>query len=561
MHQVSLSIQNLHLHGIANNSSEDQINKIVTDTASPNDIPMLARISEYVYYHAEQNPNTEALVFKNQRFSYQQFATITKKLSCALIASGITKGDRVAMLGTPQPEFMLLLIAAADVGAIWMGMHPRYQMREFSHVVDLARPRLIFAFEEIEGRSYAEELNTLNETYDCIEEMILFSESQTGSNVTDGVLFDSFIERATEVNESDWHATRDQVKTDDPAVIIFTSGTTGQPKGAMNSHFGLIHGAHTERRHWPGEHIRVLQNMPINHIANIGMMSSYCLVSGGTLVFQNRFDPGELLELIEREKITFWLQSPVQFHLTSAHKNFKSAKLDSLQYMIWGGGPMPQHLVEQLNSLDAHLATAYGMTELTAYVTYSDIGESPEVLANSIGKPEKSYDLRLMKSDGNLASVGEEGEVQARGRWIMRGYFNQPEATQEAYTEDGWFQTGDIATLLEDGSWRLVGRTKEMYKSGGFNIYPREIEIVMEEHPAVALSAVLGVSDPVYDEVGYAFVQPVAGASIEEDELKSWCRDKLANYKIPKYFEVLTALPTLPIGKIDKQMLRKKLDT
>ncbi|MBX2885546.1 MAG: acyl--CoA ligase [Granulosicoccus sp.] len=521
-------------------------------------IPVLTRISEYVSYHAANQPETEALVLRERRIDYQSFAEEIKRYAKALIFAGVTHGDRIAMLGAPRPEFMLLLMATVDIGAIWMGMHPRYRMREFRHVVGLAKPKLIFAFDEIDGRHYTSELEALNAEFDCVENIILFDSVKAPEFCLSA---NEFLERADQINDNIWLQMQQAVATDDPAVIIFTSGTTGEPKGAMNSHFGLIHGAHVERRHWPGEHIRVLQNMPINHIANIGMMSSYCLVSGGTLVFQDRFDPGDLLSLIEQEEITFWLQSPVQFHLTAAHKDFDSRDISSLQYMIWGGGPMPQYLVEKLSKIDAKLATAYGMTELTAYVTFSDLDEKPEVLANSIGRPEQNYALRLMKADGSEAQAGEEGEIQAKGRWIMRGYFDQPIATQEAFTDDGWFHTGDVAIRLDDGNWRLVGRTKEMYKSGGFNIYPREIEIVMEEHPAVALTAVLSVSDLIYDEVGYAFIQPYAGAKVTEEEIRDWCKERLANYKVPKTFEFLESLPTLPIGKIDKQALRRKLDS
>ena len=520
-------------------------------------MPYLNKISDYVYLHSEQRGDHEAIVWKQSRFTYQQLAGQVKALSKALIAAGVTKGDRIAMLGSPRPEFLITFMAAVDIGAIWMGLHPRYQLAEFRHVIELAEPTLIFAFEEIDGRQFHDEMSTLKNDYGFIREVIWLDDTTQEFGLT----YSSFIQSGESVQDVSWENARSYVEPDDSAVIIFTSGTTGKPKGAMNSHYGLIHCAHIELSRWPSDDMRVLQNMPINHIANIGMMTSYALVAGGTLVFMDRFDPGDILKVIEQEKITFWLQSPAMFHLAVVHPDFETTDLSSLEYIIWGGGPMPQHLVEFLHGLGAQLAMAYGMTELTAYATYADLDASPEAMANSIGRPESRYDLRLMTKNGSLAEEGESGEIQARGRWLMNGYFNQPDATAEAYTEDGWFKTGDVAALRPDGNWQLVGRLKEMYKSGGYNIYPREIEIAIEQHPDVAMSAVIGVKDTVYDEVGYAFVQPEPGKVISSKEIDQWCRERLANYKIPKTFEMLSELPRLPIGKIDKQLLIKNLQS
>ncbi len=516
------------------------------------EIPQLNKISDYVFHHAETQPTSEAMVWQDIRFNYQQFADQVKTVSRALLAAGVGKGDRVALLGVPRPEFFIVLMATVDIGAIWMGLHPRYKLSEIRHVIERAEPKLVFAFDQIDGRDYGEELATLKTDYRCIQQIIVFENPRP----VVGVTYAKYLRSAEQTPIDLWHSARSQVDPDDSAVIIFTSGTTGRPKGAMNSHFGLVHCAHIELSRWPSRNMRVLQNMPINHIANIGMMSSYTLVAGGCLVFMDRFDPAEILNCIETEKITFWLQAPAMFHLVVNHPDFAATDLSSLQYIIWGGGPMPHHLVKLLHGLGATLAMAYGMTELTAYATYSDLDADTEVLAGSIGRPEPRYDLRLMKQDGGLAGAGESGEIQARGRWLMNGYFNQPEATTEAYTADGWFKTGDVAKLRLDGNWRLIGRTKEMYKSGGYNVYPREIEIAIEEHPAVAMSAVLGVPDEIYNEVGFAFVQLEPEASIETTEINDWCRQRLANYKIPKTFEIMQELPKLPIGKIDKQTLR-----
>ncbi len=540
------------------------MSKYGASTSLPNPVPEFEKISDYLYAHGKRKPDAEALVWNERRIDYQSFSSAVETLSRALIAYGVERGDRIGFLGAPRPEFLIVMMAVVDIGAIWMGLHPRYQLEEFRHVVEQAAPKLIFAFEEIENRIYSPELESLKKEFEFIEEIVILNSvlkrdcSMSHRGV--GISFDQFLGFA---NNCDWDrlvSARELVEADDPAVIIFTSGTTGKPKGAMNSHFGLVYCAHIELSRWPDSDMRVLQNMPINHIANIGMMSSCTLVAGGCLVFQDRFEPGDLLRIIEQEKITFWLQSPVQFHMVAAHPDFNNTDLSSLKYIIWGGGPMPRHLVEKLIKLDANLATAYGMTELTCYVTYSDADTTAETMANIIGRPEPRYNLRLITDEDKEAGVGQSGEIQARGRWLMKGYFNQPEETLKAYTADGWFKTGDVAELCEDGNWKLVGRLKEMYKSGGYNIYPREIEIAIEQHPAVALTAVLGISHDLYDEVGYAFVEPVSGQQVTDLELSDWCKKRLANYKVPKKFEIVESLPRLPIGKIDKQLLKKNLE-
>lgn len=519
-------------------------------------IPDLQRISDYVYYYAQHQPEHEALIWQHVRITYSEFAEKVKAVSMALLSYEIEKGDRVAFLGTPRPEYFIVMMAAVDIGAIWIGLNPRYRIGEFRHVVNQGSPKLIFAQDQIDGRDYSEELSILFAEFDSVDQVIIFDTEIPSV----GVKFEDFLDCTPNISESRWRSAREHVEADDTAVIIFTSGTTGKPKGAMNSHYGLVYCAQIEFSRWPSRSMRVLQNMPINHIANIGMMSSYALVAGGTLVFMDRFDPGELLHTIEQEKITFWLQAPAMFHLAVNHPDFGQTDLSSLEYIIWGGGPMPQHLVEFLHGLGATLAMAYGMTELTAYVTYSDLDAGPEPLAGTIGRPEPRYELRLIKKDGNLANVGESGEIQAKGRWLMNGYFNQPEASSDAFTENGWLKTGDVAELRADGNWKLVGRIKEMFKSGGYNIYPREIEIVIEEHPNVAMSAVIGVPDPIYHEVGYAFVQCEQKTEITPVEIAGWCKERLANYKVPKVFEVVEELPKLPIGKIDKQALKKRVD-
>ena len=505
-------------------------------------IPVLPRLGDYVRHWAACRPEDEAAVLDNLRITWNTLAQRVSAASKAMLAAGIAPGDRVAML------------AATDIGAIWLGMHPRYRLPEMHHVVADSQPKMLLAFSEIDGRRYRDELEELTAAHGCVERTVCIGEPCAGGQ-TQGELLDA----GTSVSDALLEGVRSTVSPEDTAVIIFTSGTTGAPKGAMIPHSALVGGGRVQSEHWPSDGMRLLQNMPPNHIAGLGMSTAQAMVTGGTAVFFDRFEPRRMLDTIERERITFFMHAPAIYHLLMSEPDFSKRDFASMEYWLWAGSPAPADLVESLHDLGGRTGTAFGMTELGTYATFTDADAGLEVLAGSIGRPEPRYEMRLADADGRRVPAGAEGEIQARGDWVMNGYYNRADATREAYTADGWFRTGDIAVERDDGNWSLVGRLKEMFKSGGFNVYPREVEIVIEVHSAVAMAAVIGVPDSRWHEVGYAFVQaaPVAGVVVRI--LDAWCRLRLANYKVPKSFEVVEELPRIPIGKIDKQALGREL--
>ena len=512
------------------------------------------RIGACLAHHAAMAPGHEACVHHDRRLTYGDLQREVTRWSKAFMAAGVKPGDRVAMLTAPSIEWLTVMLAASDIGAIWLGYHPRYQLPEFHHVTGLAEPKIIVAFQSIHDRDYAGELAALKAEHPSIEQLVILD-----GDFPDAVGANDFLNAGEAVADGDLAQARDNVAIDDTAILIFTSGTTGQPKAAMVRHRALLTGAVAELEHWPQTRPRILHMMPVNHIAGTGMVGVFGLYVGGTLVFQDRFEPGDLLRLIEQEKINFLLGSPVQFHMMANHPDIARRDLSSLAYTVWGGAAMASDLVTKLDGLPGRLCTAFGMTELGLYATYSDLDAPVDVLGRTIGRPHAGYDIRVADEDGNLAGTDEQGEIQARGPWLFAGYFADPQATEDAYTADGWFRTGDIAKVWADGNLEIVGRLKEMFISGGFNIYPREVEIVLESHPATGLVAVLGVPDEAFGEVGHAFIELLPGHSATIEDLRVWCRERLANYKVPKIFDIRQELPRLPIGKIDKQSLRKIL--
>jgi acyl-CoA synthetase (AMP-forming)/AMP-acid ligase II len=230
----------------------------------------------------------------------------------------------------------------------------------------------------------------------------------------------------------------------------------------------------------------------------------------------------------------------------------------SLRAILFEGAPMPANLIAELQSLGGTVFTTWGLTEATCSVTYTAPGDGIEVLASTVGRPAPTYEVRIAAVEGHAAAGGAVGEILVRGPCVMAGYYGRPEATAAAIDAAGWLHSGDLGWFDADGRLRLVGRLKDMYKSGGYNVFPREVELVLESHPSVALAAVVAVSDPLYHEVGCAFLIPRPQHSLDAAEVAAFCRQRLANYKVPKRIFVRDALPMLAIGKIDKAALRQE---
>ncbi len=509
-------------------------------------VPPLRLISDYVDYHSEHRPDAVAMTLGTAALTYAELAERVRATANALLADGVGRGDRVAFLAKSTPDFMVNFLAAASIGAIWMGLNPKYRQEELRYVVDDAQPCLVFSFVDDSDRDYLAELQQFQKEIPGIRRVI-----------SNGADFDDWIETGRQVSAEDLAATTQAVQADDPALLVYTSGTTGQPKGAMLPHRGLVKAALVQYRYWGADPLVMQNYFPINHLACVGDVSCLVYVNGGRLTFMEEFDAAAVIRQLGEEGITTWAGIPTTFQMCLDHPDWEKADTSSLQIIAFGGAAAPRPLVERLIEIVPRVSNAYGQTETVAQVTFTPPCDEVDVLVKTIGKPVPDYEVMVVRDDGVVADIDEEGEIRVRGDFIMNGYWRRPEATAEALTEDGWLCTGDLARRRADGNLEIVGRLKEMFKSGGYNVYPLEVEQVLELLDGVAAAIVVPVPDPLYNEVGHAFIQLVPGCDLTIEELRLHCREKLANYKIPKEFQLVGKLPLLPVGKVDRGSMKK----
>jgi acyl-CoA synthetase (AMP-forming)/AMP-acid ligase II len=514
----------------------------------------LERISDYPAYWAARYPEREAMVLDDLRWRYADLAHNVDLYAKALWVNGVRHGDRVAMLATPRPESLCVFLACARIGAMFTGLNLRFRYDELRYVIEDSRPRLLVYLPAFRDRHYRDDIRRLLDEGLGIEQAISLGSDDPGLSRS----FTRFLERSAEVSSGEFEGATAAVKRLDPCLLVYTSGSTGRPKGAMIPHVGLCHCSRNQLDHWSADPLRVLNNMPISNVFCIGDLFCFCMVGGGTTVFMERFDAKGVLTVIEREKVTLWGQVATMQQLVLSQSEADTADLSSLQMIFWAGARAPRELINRLAKITPHLGSNYGLTESVAGVTYTPRGASLDVLANTVGTPDPHYEVRVARPDGTTAADGEAGEIQIRGSCMMVGYWNRPEATAATIDKDGWLHSGDVGLRRPDGNFQLVGRMSDMFKSGGFNVYPREIEMMLESHPAVAMAAVIGVPDGLYGEVGHAYLLLRDGAEPGEGDLANWCKERLANFKVPKRFHLRQKLPMLPVGKIDKVALRKE---
>lgn len=513
---------------------------------------VLPRLADYVRHFAAITPDEIAIASGARRIAYAELAVEVNAWSRALLASGIGKGDRVAMLCSPGAEFWVAFLATSQIGAIWVGLNPKYTQREIDYVVADARPRLLLSLSSHQGKSFADCTKALTRVF---PELGIVS---IGGDLPDARTLEAWLKRGERVENDVLDRQLDSVGTLDPALIVYTSGSTGKPKGAVLSHYGLTFGALMQTMHFRVAAPSLVVSFPINHVASVADTCATTLVKGGKIVFMDHFDAGGVLRATARERCTMIGGVPTMLQMMLSAEEYGTVDLEAVELILWGGAAMPVETIERLRQTGKRLITAYGMTETACHVTYTAAGANIDVLANTVGRPDPRCECRIATDSGSPSTPQHPGELQVKGDFLMLGYWERPKATRDAFTADGWLRTGDLAYEREDGNLCLVGRMSDMFKSGGYNVYPREIETVLEAHPNVSLAAVVSVPDDLYQEVGHAFVLPEGNATLDTSALDAWCRDRLANYKVPKRIRVEPELPLLPVGKVDKQALKRR---
>lgn len=510
--------------------------------------PALDRISDYPAYYARHAPHADAVVTASDVLSYAAFDAEINQLARAMLAQGVRRGDRVAILSAPSPMHLTHFMAAARIGAAWVGLNPRHTPDELEVVLRDAAPRLVVVTPECDGRDYLETFAAFAQG--CLAGAVVVSLGEAFPGLTG---WHDLVAAGQVMTDEALAAAVAEVTADDVAAIVYTSGTTGTPKGAMLSHRSIVTTARIQCAHWWARPFRILNNLPINHIGGAVQIACHALVAGGANVLMERFDPVTLPTVVRDRGVTVIHQVPTMYQLLLDRGAPTDADFALVQVLIWSGAAASRPLVDRLRQWCDRLYTSYGQTETGGEVLYSPEAADDEELVEWVGLPDPRIEVRVAPNSEDEAR--HTGELQVRGPTVMTGYRGRPQDTAATFTDDGWLRTGDLAEVGPDGRHRIVGRLRDMFKSGGYNVYPREVEQVLEQHPHVSTAAVLGVPHPVFGEVGEAWLLTTSDAICSRD-IEAHCRAHLANYKVPKVFHLRTDLPMLPIGKIDKAALR-----
>jgi fatty-acyl-CoA synthase len=454
-------------------------------------------------------PERIAIEYDGREISYAELDAGASAFACSFAEAGLKRGDRVATLTGNSPEHVQVLFACVQLGLILLPLSWRLAAPELRYQLDDAEPSLFLVEDEYIGLA--------RET---------------------GYRFERLAEPCPGVRHPDV-----AVEDDDPLLLIYTSGTTGKPKGALLTHancfwtnfgFDLATGVH-------GDDV-VLQVLPQFHVGGWNVQALLAWWKGARVILEREFDAARALRLIEEKRVTTMMGVPPIYLLLAREPGFDAADLSSLERAVVGGAPMPEALLETWAARGTAVVQGYGLTEAAPNVLCVPPEDAVRKLGCA-GKPYPFVDVRL----------SAENELQVRGPNVFPGYWRNPEATAEAFTSDGWLRTGDVAECDDEGFYRIKGRLKEMYISGGENVYPAEVEAVLHAHPQVLDAAVVGVPDERWGEVGIAFV---VSAGVAEDELSEWCRARLARFKVPKSFRLIGEIPRNTMGKVQKQELR-----
>ena len=493
----------------------------------------MTSLSSILDLSAARQPDHAAIRLDEKSISYQQLSSAARRLASLLTSRGVRRGDRVGLMMPNIPAFPVAFYGTLMAGAVVVPMNPLLKSREVAYYLGDSGARLLFAWRDFAGEA-------AEGAVDAGADVIQVDDVDLSS-----VLADHSAEAAP----------ADADDTDD-AVILYTSGTTGQPKGAQLTHGGLTRNAQLTAE-------TLLQNragdvmmgcLPLFHVFGLTCGLNAAVMAGSTLTLLPRFAPAKALEIIERDKVTIFEGVPTMYAGMLHHPAADSADTASLRLCVSGGAAMPVEILRGFEQkFGCMILEGYGLSETSPVASFNH-PHMPRK-AGSIGTPVEGVEMRLVTDASDHVPIGEVGEIAIRGHNVMKGYWGKPDATAEAIP-DGWFRTGDLARVDEDGYYFIVDRKKEMIIRGGYNVYPREIEEALHEHPAVAEVAVIGIPHAELGEEVGAAVALKPGASATAAELQKFIKDRVAAYKYPRHVWLVLSLPKGPTGKILRREVR-----
>jgi acyl-CoA synthetase (AMP-forming)/AMP-acid ligase II len=499
-------------------------------------------------------PDKPCMVFNETTVTWGQLDDISDRLASHLIDLGVERAGRVGMMCSVRPEYVALYMACAKIGAILVGFNVLYRPAEVRKLAERTTPTVCFVLREDRDRPLLSEIEPA--LRDAVPDVTIIdiepSDRPFGGRIgriLDGPLpagrRDAIRRRSAEVAE------------EDGALIVFTSGSTGLPKATVLTHRNLRTNLAVQIRSFgmTGSD-RILVHLPMNHVAAATELVVPAVMLGATMVMLERFHPRATLEAVQRHRVTMLHQVPTMYIMEFALPDFEAFDLSSLRICCVAGAVTPPAVMARMLQVSPLVVTGYGMTEMTGFVTYTKPEDSPRTISYTVGRIAPEFELRIVDDQRRPLARGQSGEVALRGDCRFRHYHEDQQATAEAVDADGWYYTGDVGYLDEDECLVLVDRKKMMYITGGYNVYPREIEDVVNAMESVAMCACIGVRDEVRGEVGALFVVLREGVRIGAQEIEAHCRASLADYKVPHRIELSDTLPLTPLGKIDKQALK-----
>ena len=509
---------------------------------------------------AERFAEREAFVDEDRRWSFINYRDRVHEASRALMARGIGHGDRIAVWAPNLAEWAVAALGAHCVGAVLVPINTRFKGREAADLLERSSARILFTitdFLDVDYVALLKEAGAEPDKLATLDEVVVLR----GTVPDDCTAWTEFVAAGAAVDDADRAARSAEVTGDDLCHIMFTSGTTGVPKGAMLRHSAVCRGFLS----WSNviglvEGDRYLVVNPFFHAFGLNSGILACLMKGVTLVPHLVFDVPSVIRRVAEERITMLPGPPAIYQTILGHPDEDLPDLSTLRLAVTGAAAIPVQMIHDMRERLGFekVVTGYGLTEASGIATMCRHDDDPALIAGTSGRAIDDVEVIVVDPDGTPCAPGEPGEVVVRGYNVMVGYLDDPDQTAEAVDADGWLHTGDIGVMDADGYLDITDRVKDMFINGGFNVYPAEVEGLMLAHPSIERVAVVGVPDERLGEVGAAFIVPAAGTKPDGEELMAWCRAEMANYKAPRLVEVVDDLPMNASGKVLKFELRQR---